>query len=60
MEKETLYIPLGLKTRTEIFDGYGKGELLIIQKMGVEKIAYELRPAIDAISVTYTEKELAL
>lgn len=27
-EKETLYIPLGLKTRTEIFDGFGKEELL--------------------------------
>lgn len=26
-EKETLYIPLGLKTRTEIFDGFGKEEL---------------------------------
>ena len=27
-EKETLYIPLGLKTKTEIFDGFGKEELL--------------------------------
>lgn len=27
-EKETLYIPLGLKTRTEIFEGFGKEELL--------------------------------
>lgn len=26
-EKETLYIPLGLKTKTEIFDGFGKEEL---------------------------------
>lgn len=26
-EKETLYIPLGLKTTTEIFDGFGKEEL---------------------------------
>lgn len=26
-EKQTLYIPLGLKTRTEIFDGFGKEEL---------------------------------
>lgn len=26
-EKETLYIPLGLKTRTEIFEGFGKEEL---------------------------------
>lgn len=26
-EKETLYIPLGLKTRIEIFDGFGKEEL---------------------------------
>ena len=26
-EKETLYIPLGLKTRTELFDGFGKEEL---------------------------------
>jgi hypothetical protein len=25
--KQTLYIPLGLKTRTEIFDGFGKEEL---------------------------------
>lgn len=28
LEKETLYIPLGLKTRTEIFEGFGKEELL--------------------------------
>lgn len=27
LEKETLYIPLGLKTKTEIFDGFGKEEL---------------------------------
>jgi len=27
-EKETLYIPLGLKIRTEIFEGFGKEELL--------------------------------
>ena len=26
-EKETLYIPQGLKTRSELFDGYGKEEL---------------------------------
>jgi len=26
-EKETLYIPLGLKTKTEIFHGFGKEEL---------------------------------
>lgn len=26
-KKQTLYIPLGLKTRTEIFDGFGKEEL---------------------------------
>lgn len=26
-EKETLYIPLGLKTKTEIFDGFGREEL---------------------------------
>lgn len=26
-QKQTLYIPLGLKTRTEIFDGFGKEEL---------------------------------
>jgi len=26
--KQTLYIPQGLKTRVEIFDGYGKEELL--------------------------------
>lgn len=26
-EKEILYIPLGLKTRTEIFDGFGREEL---------------------------------
>lgn len=26
-EKEMLYIPLGLKTRIEIFDGFGKEEL---------------------------------
>lgn len=26
-EKETLYIPLGLKTKSEIFDGFGKEEL---------------------------------
>jgi hypothetical protein len=27
-EKQTLYIPQGLKTRYELFDGYGKEELL--------------------------------
>jgi mannitol-specific phosphotransferase system IIBC component len=27
-EIDTLYIPLGLKTRSEIFDGFGKSELL--------------------------------
>lgn len=26
-EKQTLYIPLGLKTRTEIFDGFVKEEI---------------------------------
>lgn len=26
-QKQTLYIPLGLKTGTEIFDGFGKEEL---------------------------------
>lgn len=26
-EKDTLYIPLGLKIRNEIFDGFGKEEL---------------------------------
>lgn len=26
-KKQTLYIPQGLKTRVEIFDGYGKEEL---------------------------------
>ena len=26
-QKQTLYIPQGLKTRVEIFDGYGKEEL---------------------------------
>lgn len=26
-EKDTLYIPLGLKVRNEIFDGFGKEEL---------------------------------
>ena len=26
-EKETLYIPLGLKTRTELFEGFGKEEM---------------------------------
>lgn len=27
-KKNTLYIPQGLKTRVEIFDGYGKEELM--------------------------------
>ena len=27
-EKDTLYIPLGLKVKPEIFDGFGKEELL--------------------------------
>lgn len=27
MNKQTLYIPQGLKTQTEIFDGYGKEKL---------------------------------
>ncbi|MEA3423120.1 MAG: hypothetical protein U9Q80_04960 [Bacillota bacterium] len=27
MEKQSLYIPQGLKTRVEIFEGYGKEEL---------------------------------
>lgn len=26
-EKELLYIPIGLKTRTEIFEGFGKEEM---------------------------------
>lgn len=26
-EKDNLYIPLGLKTKTEIFDGFGREEL---------------------------------
>jgi len=26
-EKQTLYIPQGLKTQVEIFDGFGKEEL---------------------------------
>ena len=27
-EKDTLYIPLGLKVKSEIFDGFGKEELI--------------------------------
>ncbi|MFD3156878.1 hypothetical protein ACFIJ5_08470 [Haloimpatiens sp. FM7330] len=27
-QNQSLYIPLGLKTRTELFEGFGKAELI--------------------------------
>jgi len=27
-EKQTLYIPMGVKTRSEIFEGFGKNEIM--------------------------------
>lgn len=45
-KKNTLYIPQGLKTRVEIFDGYGKEELmktiLVTIVVGVLDIFYYL------------------
>ena len=49
-EKETLYIPLGLKTRTEIFEGFGKEELF-------KSIIFTLiSAAIDALIYSITRK----
>ena len=48
-EKETLYIPLGLKTKIEIFDGFGKEELFQVI------IATVLAGAIDIILYMVTK-----
>jgi hypothetical protein len=55
LEKDTLYIPLGLKVKSEIFDGFGKEELFksaistIIS--GVFDIAFYLMTKNVAVSV---------
>lgn len=51
-EKETLYIPLGLKTKTEIFDGFGKEELF-------QAIIATLVAGVIDIAVYFTTKSIS-
>lgn len=56
-EKHTLYIPQGLKTQVEIFDGFGKEELfktiIITLIAGVVDVAIYLITKNTAIAVVF-------
>lgn len=51
-EKEMLYIPLGLKTRTEIFDGFGKDEMFQAIVFNIGAVLFDLMLYVVFRSVT--------